>query len=227
MSLNLSWNNNQWTCECRQVPSGSSQICTLSNYSLWIPEQLRLAGPAGPLWPTSVPAGTPRAGGPGPWTGSFWTCPRRRPHSLRATCSSSQRSEGVPVLQLLPIASCPGTRHHWKKLGSIFLALTLQVPIDIDEIPWSFSLPGWTAPAPSASPHRNAPDPSSSWWPYTGLFPAYPDLPWSEGPRTEPSIPSVVSLVPSREEIRGNKMKTWWYSIQFPFWHDGFMSVDV
>lgn len=37
------------------------------------------------------------------------------------------------VFQLVPIASCSGTKHHWKEPGSIFFAPALQLFIDIDE----------------------------------------------------------------------------------------------
>jgi len=40
-----------------------------------------------------------------------------------------------PVFQLVPIASGPGTRHHWKEPGSVLFALSLQVFIYIDKIP--------------------------------------------------------------------------------------------
>jgi len=50
------------------------------------------------IWPTPAPAGTPRAGGPGPRPGSFWTSPTRRPHSLWATCASALVLHSTAVL---------------------------------------------------------------------------------------------------------------------------------
>jgi len=61
-------------------------------------EKLRLEGPSVPLWPTPSPAGTPRAEGPGPWPGGFWTSPRRRAHSLWATCASATAPHSTAVL---------------------------------------------------------------------------------------------------------------------------------
>lgn len=42
-----------------------------------------------PHGPTSAQAGTIRAGGPGLLPSGFWTSPRRRTHSLWATCTSA------------------------------------------------------------------------------------------------------------------------------------------
>ena len=75
-----------------------------------IPGRLRLAGPSGPLWPTPAPAGTPRAGGPGPWPDAF--SPTRRPHSLWATCASAPALHSTAVLpgaqrDLLCSCLCP------------------------------------------------------------------------------------------------------------------------
>jgi len=59
----------------------------------WITEWLRLAGPSVPLCLTPAPAG-----GPGPWPGSFCSSPRRRPHSLWATCASASALHSTAVL---------------------------------------------------------------------------------------------------------------------------------
>jgi len=50
------------------------------------------------IWPTSAPAGPPRAGGRGPWPGGFWRSPRRRPHNLWATCASAPALHSIAVL---------------------------------------------------------------------------------------------------------------------------------
>lgn len=41
------------------------------------------------------------------------------------------------MLHLVTTASCPGTWFYWKKTGPILFAPSLQVLIDIEEIPWS------------------------------------------------------------------------------------------
>ena len=59
------------------------------------------------------------------------------------------------MFQLVPIASGPFTKHHWKEPGSALFASSLQVLLYIDEMPpWAFSSPGWTVPAVSAFCHR-------------------------------------------------------------------------
>ena len=69
------------------------------------------------------------------------------------------------------IPQCPqGFDPCGELLLSIFLekevhAPSVQVFIDIDETS-SVSSPGWTISAPSASPRRDAPVSSSSWWPF-------------------------------------------------------------
>ena len=46
----------------------------------------------------------------------------------------------LPVLQVVPIAPCPVTGHHWKELGPILLTPTLQIFISIYTVPSQPSL---------------------------------------------------------------------------------------
>lgn len=50
-----------------------------------------------------------------------------------------------PVFWFAPMNSCPGTRNHWKEPGSVLFAPSIEVFIDVDEIPPE-PPPGWTAP---------------------------------------------------------------------------------
>lgn len=91
-------------------------------------------GPQGLPAPTPAQARTTKAGCPEPCPNSFGRSPRRRPHSLsvqavpvlhhaqhrRASCVQAES----PVLQFVPIASCPGTGHHWQESGSVLFVLT-------------------------------------------------------------------------------------------------------
>lgn len=96
----------------------------------------------------AVPAGTPRAGGPGTHPSGCWRSLRRIPHSLWAACvnalsltqhsSASWCSEGISCVPIVLIASGPGTGHQWNVPGSVLFAPSLQVFVDISEIPLSF-----------------------------------------------------------------------------------------
>ena len=77
-----------------------------------ITEWLGLQGPLGPSAPAPAPAGTPRAGCPGPHPGGSGRSPRRRPHSLWAACASApslHSTEGLLVFRgnLLCSSLCP------------------------------------------------------------------------------------------------------------------------
>lgn len=75
-------------------------------------------------------------------------CKEETPHPLWATCTSAPslaqhrtvfwHLEEPPILLSVPIASCPGTGHHWQEPDSILFAPSLQVLTgiyqDIDEI---------------------------------------------------------------------------------------------
>jgi len=68
--------------------------------------------PLDPSAPAPAPAGTPRAGCPGPRPGSSGRSPRRRPHSLWAACASApslHSTEGLLVFRgnLLCSSLCP------------------------------------------------------------------------------------------------------------------------
>jgi len=70
-----------------------------------------------PCVPAPAPAAPLRAGCPGPWPGSFWRAPGRRPHSLWAACASAPSpAPGVqrepPGLQFT--ACYADTGCHWK-----------------------------------------------------------------------------------------------------------------
>ena len=75
---------------------------------------------------------TPRAWRPAPHPGGFWTSRRRRPHNLSGqpvpVLHHLHSTEVQPAMfQLVPVVSCPGTRHQWKEPGFVFIAFTLQV----------------------------------------------------------------------------------------------------
>lgn len=68
----------------------------------------------------------------------FWTPPRmENPSPPWATCASlwlpSQGKIFPAVDQCVPMASGPGTRHHWEEPGSLFSSPSLQVLVGIDE----------------------------------------------------------------------------------------------
>lgn len=62
------------------------------------------------------------------------------------------------LFQVVPLACCPATGHHWKERNSALFASPLWVFIDIYKIPAElFSSPGLTIPALSAFLHfRNS-----------------------------------------------------------------------
>ena len=111
-------------------------------------------------------AGSPRAGCTGPSPGGFWRSPEKEnPQPLWAACSSapspsegrssSSCSDGTSCASVC--ARCP-LSCHWAPLERVW-------PRPPDTHTWdfckhtlgplsAFSSPGWTSPAPSASPHR-------------------------------------------------------------------------
>jgi len=106
-------------------------------------------GPSGPL---PAPAGIPTARCPGPHSGSFWRSLGRRFHSLswksvpvlcylQCTEVLSDSHTEPPASHFVPTVSCPGTGNHWKESGSFFLEPSLQVFIDMVEIPPSLHFP--------------------------------------------------------------------------------------
>jgi len=138
-----------------------------------IPEQLKWAVLFMFPWPSPVAAGPPRAGFWGPRPGSFWR-PSRRPLSPWAACASAPGVQREPpVLQFVPMASCPGTGHHWNGPGPVPFTFPLPVFIDTDIIPsWASPSPGWTVPAHLSCSHTRCTQvPPSPSWPYTGLSP--------------------------------------------------------
>ena len=67
--------------------------------------------------------------------------------------------------------------------------------------PWVFTSLGQIVPDLSAFPHRrDAPDPSSSLWAFTGLFPVCPCFSCTGEPSSGHSPPAVASPVLSRGE---------------------------
>lgn len=122
------------TCELRVYPSITNLI-TASQCD-W-----GLKAPLGPCSPTPAQAGTCRGGWPGLCPGDFGRSPRRRLHSLWATCSCAPLpaqyrsaawfSEGTccaPVCAYCLLSS------HQKEPASILFAPQLQIPIHIDKI---------------------------------------------------------------------------------------------
>jgi len=84
----------------------------------------------GPPCPTPTPAGTPRAGGPGPRPGEICTSPRRRPHSL----------SGQPVFKgnCAPVCAHCLWSWHWAPLKRAWLhplCASLQVFMGLEEFP--------------------------------------------------------------------------------------------
>lgn len=80
--------------------------------------------------------------------GGFWRSPRQRPPAsgqpVLVLCHSHS-TEVLPdgwrepsVFQFVPVASWPGTEHHWKEPGSVLFAPSLQLLIDTDMISLSF-----------------------------------------------------------------------------------------
>lgn len=109
------------------------------------------------IWPSPGPAGTLRAGGPGPWSGSFWRSPEKSSHSLWATCISDPALHSTAVL---PAAQRDLLCSSLCLLPLVLFAPSLQVFIDTDEIPlshlFSYSSSGWIIWTLSAFPHRIA-----------------------------------------------------------------------
>jgi len=90
----------------------TSRIESTEADCLSIPQNSCLQGPLGPSAPAPAPAGTPRAGCPGPRPGSSGRSPRRRPHSLWAACASApslHSTEGLLAFRgnLLCSSLCP------------------------------------------------------------------------------------------------------------------------
>lgn len=61
-----------------------------------------------------------------------------------------------PLFQFVPVASCPGTEHHWKESSSILLVSFFQIVAELVEICplLTSSSPDCTVPALSAFPHE-------------------------------------------------------------------------
>ena len=90
----------------------TSRIESTEADCLSIPQNSCWQGPLGPSAPAPAPAGTHRAGCPGPRPGSSGRSPRRRPHSLWAACASApslHSTEGLLVFRgnLLCSSLCP------------------------------------------------------------------------------------------------------------------------
>jgi len=76
----------------------TSRIESTEADCLSIPQNSCWQGPLGPSAPAPAPAGTHRAGCPGPRPGSSGRSPRRRPHSLWAACASALSLHSTEVL---------------------------------------------------------------------------------------------------------------------------------
>ena len=95
-------------------------ICwQILHLSSCVSQNRRTAEAARALWPTPAPAGTPRAGGPGPWPGGFWTSARRILHSLWAICASAPEQHSSAVL--------PGAQREPPCFGLCSLLLVLAL----------------------------------------------------------------------------------------------------
>lgn len=98
------------------------------------------------------------------------------------------------------VASVSVTRYHWKNAWLHPLCVfPSRIYIHWWDLPWAFSSPGWTVLAFLAfPPRRDAPVPSSSWWPSGGLSPLGPYLSCTGEPRSGAGTPGVASPVLSR-----------------------------
>ena len=114
-----------------------------------------------------------------------------------------------PMFQVGPIASRPGTGHHWEEPGSVLFPRSLQVFVHIEKIPPKSALLQAEQSQLSALPHRrDAPVPSPSLWPVTGLSPVCSCLPCTAEPRTWHSALAMASPVLIRQT--GSPPSTSW-----------------
>lgn len=99
-------------------------------------------GPLPPSGPTPAPAGTPKAGCPGPHPGNFCRSSRKRLHSLWTACASALSpaqhksaawcSEGTSSAPVCASSLGSFSGHHWKEPGSNFFAPSLHAFKDIN-----------------------------------------------------------------------------------------------
>jgi len=138
---------------------------------------------------------------PGPQPGSFCRSPRRhcslsgQPalvlHHLLSTEVLRDGQKEPPVFQLVPIAFCTSTGHHWEEHDSVFCGHSLQGFMNVDEIALSvFS--DWAGTALSLSSMGAAPVSSSCSWGFIKCFPVHPHLSCSGKLKTEHSTLVVV-----------------------------------
>lgn len=134
--------------------------------STWTTQWLRLEGTsAGHLIQLPAQAQTPRAGYLGPCPDSPGMSPRRETPELfwdsNSVFSHTHSKKALPavpgappVLQFVHTASYPVTGQHWKQPASIFIALSLQVFVNIDETLLRLLFSRLNIPDLSAFPHR-------------------------------------------------------------------------
>jgi len=92
-------------------------------------------------------------------------------HHPHSTIAFPNVQREPPVFQFVPTVSSLGTEHHWEGQGFIFIALSLQVFIDI-EIPLSLIFVGLNSPS---SLNLSSWERDSNFFvfvPYVELFPA-------------------------------------------------------
>jgi len=135
--------------------------------------------------------------------------PGRRPHNFHGQpvpvlChphSTEVLSEGQrqsPVFQFVPVSPWPGTGHHCKECSSVFFAPPFRYLWALMRSPWASSSPGRAVLNFSVSPQsKDAPVPSSSWWPFTGNSPVCPGFSCTGEPgtghRTQTAAPPMLS----------------------------------
>ena len=101
--------------------------------------------------------------------GSFGRSPRRRTHDLCVTCATAlspaqhRSASGGQRFQFVPVASFPSTGHHRQESDSILFASSLQLSIDMDEVPLSLLSSQLNTPLLSFPHKRGVPVPSSSY----------------------------------------------------------------
>lgn len=181
---------------------------------------LRLEGTTGTIWFNLFSSMDTQSRCPGLHPGGFWRSLWRKFHNLpqqpmpvfHHLCNTQVLPDNwiePPVFWFVLPTSCPGTGHHWKEPGSVFFAPSLQVFIDVDEIPlkpplhqaeWSQLYQPLLSGEMFQSFHCLDGSTLDSFQYVHGTY-------W--GPRTEYSTPAVASPVLSRGE-ECPPSETWW-----------------
>ena len=180
------------------------------------------------------------AGYPAPYPGGFcWSLSRRlhrlswQPVPVLWHLYNTEVLVGVqrepPVFQFVPTVSSLGTEHHWEGQGFIFIALSLQVFIDI-EIPLSLIFVGLNSPS---SLNLSSWERDSNFFvfvPYVELFPATVFY-WGAQELHSRCCLTSHSGIEGKLELELKLLNCWWcvtYCRQgccYPFWLQGYTQV--